>query len=67
LPLIIIEKKRRKTEPGVSFFNGHLGIIFRNMTERRLSMSAAVYMVVGLIAILFALISIIGLDYGEIG
>jgi|GEM_PF-5035381 hypothetical protein len=30
-------------------------------------MSAAVYMVVGLIAILFALISIIGLDYGEIG
>ena len=30
-------------------------------------MSAAVYMVVGLIAILFGLISIIGLDYGEIG
>ncbi len=29
-------------------------------------MSAAVYMVVGLIAVLFALISIIGLDYEEI-
>ena len=29
-------------------------------------MSAAVYLVVGLISILFALISITGLDYGEI-